>query len=155
MDFDQKINSDAAALEPLIICECALTLEQRVKARQKITLDNGDDAGLYIERGSVLRDGDLMQSSTGEIITIRAAKESVSTVHFNDPLTMAKASYHLGNRHVALQINDMMLRYQHDHVLDDMLKGMGIETVHEMAPFQPEAGAYGDHGHASAHSHEH
>lgn len=154
IDFDKKIEHEADA-EHSILCECPLTLEQRVKARQKITLENGDDAGLYIARGSVLRDGDLIQSSSGEIIKIRAANESVSTVHFTDPLMMAKASYHLGNRHVALQINELMLRYQHDHVLDDMLKGLGIETTHEKAPFQPEAGAYGDHGHASAHSHEH
>ncbi len=155
IDFDQKLDSNEATQDAKVLCDCALTLEQRVKARQKISLANGDAAGLYIKRGSVLRDGDLIQASTGEIIRIRAADESVSSVHFTDPLTMARASYHLGNRHVALQISELMLRYQHDHVLDEMLQGLGIKTQHEMAPFQPEAGAYGDHGHASAHSHGH
>ena len=152
IDFEHKLEpTDQSTVD--VLCDCRLTLEQRVKARQKITLSNGFDAGLYIKRGSVLRDGDLIQASSGEIICIRAANESVSTVKFTDPLSMAKASYHLGNRHVALQINELMLRYQHDHVLDEMLHGMGIKTQHEMAPFEPEAGAYGDHGHASAHSH--
>lgn len=154
LDFEHKLDA-AQQAKADILCDCALTLEQRVKARQKIILSNGDDAGLYIQRGSVLRDGDLIQAKSGEIICIRAANESVSTVIFSDPLSMAKASYHLGNRHVALQINALMLRYQHDHVLDEMLHGMGIKTQHEMAPFEPEAGAYGDHGHASAHSHGH
>ena len=154
IDFDIKLNMQDAT-DVKVLCDCALTLEQRVKARQKITLENGDDAGLYIERGSVLREGDLIKASSGEVIRIRAANESVSSVHFTDPLQMAKASYHLGNRHVALQINELMLRYLHDHVLENMLKGLGIETIQEMAPFQPEAGAYGDHGHASAHSHGH
>jgi len=155
IDFDIKLDASKQASDMKILSECALTLEQRVRARQKVILANGDAAGLYIKRGSVLRDGDLIQANSGEIIRIRAADESVSTVKFTDPLSMAKASYHLGNRHVALQIDELMLRYQHDHVLDDMLHGMGIKTQHEMAPFQPEAGAYGDHGHASAHSHGH
>ncbi len=156
IDFDQKLKAEEFTSDTDILCDCALTLEQRVKARQKITLANGDVAGLYSQRGSVLRDGDLIQaSSSGEIIRIRAANESVSSVYINDPLTLARASYHLGNRHVALQITSTFLRYQHDHVLDDMLQGMGIKTQHEMAPFQPEAGAYGDHGHASAHTHGH
>lgn len=136
-----------------IYSECSLTLEQRVKARQRITLSNEEDAGLYILRGSVLHDGDLIQADSGEVIKIKAADESVSTVLFDNPLDMAKACYHLGNRHVALQINKLMIRYQHDHVLDDMLKGMGFKPKQEMAPFEPESGAYGEHGHAKPHSH--
>ena len=149
IDFDTRIdNTDGD-----ILSECALTLEQRVKARQRVTLKNGGTAGLYIQRGSVLHDGDLIQANNGEVICIRAADESVSTVQFEDPLSMAKACYHLGNRHVALQINELMVRYQHDHVLDDMLISMGLKPMHEMAPFEPESGAYGEHGHAKPHSH--
>jgi len=151
IDFETRIDS----AEVDVLSECALTLEQRVKARQRITLSNGDDAGLYIQRGSVLHDGDLMQAKTGEVICIRAANESVSTVTFKDSLSMSKACYHLGNRHVALQIRELMLRYQHDHVLDDMLERMGLEPKNEMAPFEPESGAYGEHGHAKPHSHGH
>ena len=67
---------------------------------------------------------------------------------------MARACYHLGNRHVALQIEEGICRYQHDHVLDDMVRGLGIEVSVELAPFDPEPGAYG--GHASGgHHHAH
>lgn len=151
IDFDTRIEH----LETDLFSECTLTLDQRVKARQRVTLENGHVAGLYIPRGSVLRDGDFIKSETGEVICIRAANESVSTVRFDDALSMSKACYHLGNRHVALQIDELMVRYQHDHVLDDMLSGMGLNPIHEMAPFQPEPGAYGEHGHAKPHSHGH
>jgi urease accessory protein len=65
-----------------------------------------------------------------------------------DAWQLARASYHLGNRHVALQIGRGWVRYQHDHVLDDMVRGLGLTVTIEQAPFEPEAGAYG-----GAHTH--
>ena len=65
------------------------------------------------------------------------------------------ASYHLGNRHVPLQIAPGRLRYQHDHVLDDMVRGMGLEVTVEEAPFEPEPGAYGGHHTSHGHGHRH
>jgi len=150
LQFNQKIILG----DQSVYSEVTLTLEQRVKARLRVTLDNGEDAGFFVERGSVLRDGDCLQAESGEIVVIRPAKESVSTVYVDDLLALSRACYHLGNRHVALQINKEFVRYQHDHVLDEMLVGLGLHPVSEMAPFEPEPGAYGDHGHASAHSHE-
>ena len=69
----------------------------------------------------------------------------------HDPWSLARAAYHLGNRHVALQVGSGWLRYLHDHVLDDMVRGLGFEVVVEEAPFEPEAGAYGGHGHSHSH----
>jgi len=77
----------------------------------------------------------------------------VSTAEFDDTHLMARACYHLGNRHVSMQIDEGSIRYLHDHVLDELLHGLGVVTQHQNLPFQPEAGAYGDHGHASAHNH--
>ena len=77
--------------------------------------------------------------------------ETVSTVHTGDAVMLARASYHLGNRHVALQIGAGWLRYQHDHVLDDMLRGFGLEVRVEEAPFEPEGGAYVAANHSHAH----
>jgi len=132
-----------------------LPFGERSKSRLRATLDNGEEAGLFLERGSVLRHGDLLLADDGRVIEVCAAPETVSTVHAADGLQLARASYHLGNRHVALQIGAGWLRYQHDHVLDDMIRGFGLEVVVEQLPFEPEGGAYvaASHSHSHAHSH--
>ena len=78
---------------------------------------------------------------------------TVSTLYCNDALQMARACYHLGNRHVALQITEKFIRFQADHVLDELCHGLGLTVVSEDAPFEPEPGAYGDYGHVQGHSH--
>lgn len=132
-----------------------LPFGERSKSRLRAMLDNGEEAGLFLERGSVLRHGDLLLADDGRVIEVEAAPETVSTVHTGDAVTLARASYHLGNRHVALQIGTGWLRYQHDHVLDDMLRGFGLQVHVEQAPFEPEGGAYVSATHAHSHSHAH
>lgn len=131
-----------------------LPLEKRIRSRQRVTLDDGTEAGVFLERGQTLRDGDLLGDDHGRVVLVRAAAEPVSEVHCSDPLLLARACYHLGNRHVPLQIAGDWLRYQHDHVLDDMLRGLGIEVGFVEAPFEPEPGAYGGSAHAHAHRHD-
>jgi urease accessory protein len=130
-----------------------LPYELRQKSRLRASLDNGDEIGLLLPRGTVLRGGDYLKSETGQVILVKAADEVVSTVSEKDPTLFARACYHLGNRHVPLQIGDGWLRYLHDHVLDDMLRGLGLSVGCERAPFEPEAGAYGGGHHH--HDHEH
>jgi urease accessory protein len=130
-----------------------LPLEMRIRSRLRVTLDVGTDAGLILERGQMLRDGDLIGSLDGVIVEIKAADEPVSSVYCKDPLLLARTCYHLGNRHVPLQIAPGMVRYRHDHVLDDMVRGLGGEPQLEQAPFEPEPGAYGGKGHGHTHSH--
>lgn len=132
-----------------------LPLESRNKSRLKVTLDDGSTAGLFLPRGTVLRDGDLIASDDGHLIEIKAAPETVSSVQCDDPLMLARTCYHLGNRHVLLQIESSLVRYLHDHVLDNLVTGLGLSVTIEQAPFEPEAGAYGDYGHAEAHGHHH
>lgn len=120
----------------------SLPINSRIKSRIKVTLDDGRDAGLFLPRGKILRDGDLVASEDGLVVQIKAAPELVSTVSSDDSHALAKASYHLGNRHVPLQVERQWLRYLHDHVLDDMVKGLGLEVKTETAAFEPEAGAY-------------
>jgi urease accessory protein len=106
----------------------------------------------------VLRGGDRLLADDGRVIEVHAAPETVSTVRTDDRLMLERACYHLGNRHVPLEIGPGWLRYQHDHVLDDMLAGFGLAVVVEHAPFEPEGGAYvsASNAHAShAHSHHH
>jgi urease accessory protein len=138
--------------EHAVISSVTLTYDQRVKSRLKVELDNGDPAGLFLPRGSILNHGDKISAETGEVVSVRAANESVSTVLVRDPLLMARACYHLGNRHVSLQIDAGFIRYQHDHVLDEMIAVLGLPVICEQAPFKPEAGAY--HGNGRSH-HEH
>ena len=132
-----------------------LPIEQRVRSRLRVTLDDGRDAGLFLPRGTLLRGGDRLGGKNGLVIEIIAADEPVSTVYCDDLARLARAAYHLGNRHVPLQVEHGWLRYQHDHVLDDMLRQMDLQPVTEQAPFEPEAGAYQQAAHTHTHSHEH
>ncbi|HEM8822003.1 TPA: urease accessory protein UreE [Raoultella planticola] len=135
-----------------------LPIDVRVKSRIKVTLNDGREAGLLLPRGLLLRGGDVLSNEDGsEFVQIIAADEGVSVVHCDDPFTLAKACYHLGNRHVPLQIMPGELRYHHDHVLDDMLRQFGLEVTFAQLPFEPEAGAYASesHGHSHSHSHSH
>ena len=86
-------------------------------------------------------------------VLVRAADETLSIVRSDDPLLLARACYHLGNRHVPLQIGNGLVRYPHDHVLDDMLIGLGLQPSFTQAPFEPEPGAYG--GSVQSHGHVH
>ena len=135
-----------------------LPFELRKKSRLKANLDDGTEVGLILSRGELLRGGDFLQAENNLIIKIVAAKESVSTIRHVDHLMLMRASYHLGNRHVPLQISRDWVRYEHDHVLDDMVKGLGLNVEVESAPFEPEAGAYGGghkHGDDDDHVHSH
>lgn len=135
--------------------DLSLTLpyDSRQKARLHTHLDNGEEAGLFLPRGQVLRGGDQLQADSGEVVTIISANEDVSTVSSNDPHILMRASYHLGNRHVPLEIKPTYLRFQHDHVLNEMLEQLQLIVIKESAPFEPESGAYSQtHSH---HNHTH
>lgn len=128
-----------------------MPFELRQKSRLRTKLDNGEEVALVLPRGKVLRHGDCLKTDTGQVVEINAAEESVSTAYTDDHCQLAKACYHLGNRHVPLQVGNNWLRYQHDHVLDEMIIDLGLNVVSEQAPFEPESGAYskgkGHHGH--------
>lgn len=129
-----------------------LTIDQRIKSRLKVTLSNGSQAGLMLVRGELLRGGDQLTDEDGNyVVQVVAAKEAVSTIYSDDTLQMKRICYHLGNRHVPLQVENEFVRYQQDHVLDEMVVGLAGRVVHEMAPFEPEGGAYGGHSHSHAH----
>ena len=133
-----------------------LPFASRCRSRLRATLDDGREAALYLERGMVLRNGDLLGGPQGIVVQVRAADETVSTVLAEDPRALARAAYHLGNRHVALQVGHGWLRYLHDPVLERMVCALGLAVRTERAPFEPEAGAYGGGqiaGHGHAHSH--
>jgi|TARA_B110000908_G_scaffold71228_1_gene85959 urease accessory protein len=119
-----------------------LAFESRQKARLKTRLDNGQEVGLFLPRGIILRGGDILQAETDETIRIIAADEAVSTLKSSDPVLLSRCCYHLGNRHVPIEIQPTFARYLQDHVLDEMVVAFGIKLIHELAPFEPESGAY-------------
>jgi urease accessory protein len=138
-----------------------LPFELRQKSRLVASLDDGVEVVLSLPRGGVLRNGALLQASDGSAIEVRSAPETLSYVESPSPTLLARAAYHLGNRHVPLQIDGGRLSYEHDHVLDEMLHGLGLHPHVVQAPFEPEAGAYahgaGHHHHdgPSPHPHDH
>ncbi len=138
-----------------------LDFDGRRKSRQRVTLDSGVEAALMLARGTVLREGDRLRSDDGAIIVVQAAPELLSVVDEPDRISLARAAYHLGNRHLPVEITATGLQYQHDHVLDEMVRRLGLTVRTEELPFQPEGGAYagghghGGHGHAASDSHDH
>jgi urease accessory protein len=148
LELIEKVSHDGAAGDSL-----TLPFELRQKSRQRVCLDSGREAALVLAPGTQLDEGDLLRATDGTLVRVGAATEAVSTARAEDPLHLARACYHLGNRHVALQVGPGWVRYQPDHVLDEMVRGLGLTVVHESARFQPERGAY--HGQAHSHSHGH
>ncbi len=134
-----------------------ITLEYdlRKKARLKTKSDSGVEVGLMLPRGMVLRDGDCLKSDGGLVAMIIAAPEEVSLVCNDNKLLLAKACYHLGNRHMPLQIEDDFIAYQKDHVLDEMVLSLGLTVTHAMHAFEPESGAYHSHSIENSHVHDH
>lgn len=129
-------------------CQLYLTSEERLKAKQKIQVNTvNDDDEKYINlnllRGSILEEGDILTNDKEDFfVEIRAKPEPVITVKSSHILNLLKAAYHLGNRHVRLEINQNYLRFSPDHVLESMLVKLGLNLEEEIVPFYPESGAY-------------
>jgi urease accessory protein len=120
-----------------------LTAEERTRSRHQFTADDGTPIYLQLPRGTLLQDRDILTVETGEIaIEIAAKPEPVLTVSSNDSIDLLRASYHLGNRHVSLEITPTYLRLSPDPVLARMLVQLGLEVIAEVAPFRPQGGAY-------------
>lgn len=130
-----------------------LPYDLRQKSRQRVCLDSGREAAILLSRGTRLVEGDCLRGTEGTLVYVHAAPESVSAARTDDLLRLARACYHLGNRHVALQVGDGWLRYQPDHVLDEMVRGLGLHVTQEEVAFEPERGAYHGHGHADGQGH--
>jgi urease accessory protein len=122
-----------------------LTFDARTKSRLLVRLDNGEQVALILERGRVLRGGEQVRLEDGRYVDIVAVDEALLEAISGDPLMIARAAYHLGNRHVAVQFVKDGLRFLADHVLADMVAGLGLKVTSLSAPFEPEGGAYGHH----------
>jgi len=127
-----------------------LPFELRQKSRLRTAVDGGEEIGLFLDRGTLLRGGDTLQADDGRIVGVHAADEDLQEARCADAQSLARAAWHLGNRHAAVQVGDGWLRFVADDVLATMLRGLGATVSAVRAPFEPEGGAYsGDH-HAHA-----
>jgi urease accessory protein len=124
----------------------ALTAEERTRSRHRWETEDGKVLFLRLPRGTLLHDGDILQDETHScLVRITAKPELVLTVSAPTPILLMRAAYHLGNRHVPVEITSTYLRLLPDSVLRTMLEHLGLEITEEIVPFQPELGAYGHH----------
>lgn len=158
LSLRKVLTKDAAGELPLggVV---TLPFEQRRRSRLLVTLDDGREAALLLPRGTVLQDGQLLGADdVSFVVAVRAAAETLSVARTGDPLLLARAAYHLGNRHVPVEVGAGWVAYQHDHVLDGMVRELGLDVQSRIAPFEPEAGGYrhdGGRGHGAAEEHGH
>jgi urease accessory protein len=125
-----------------------LPFELRQKRWLFATLASHEEVAVKLPRGTTLRGGDLLLASDGRIIEVIAAPERVVQVECTTAYELARVAYHLGNRHVPLQVGDGFLRLGENHVLEDLLRRLGAKLTVIDAPFEPESGAYsGTHSH--------
>ncbi len=126
----------------------SLTAEERTRSRHRFSSDEGEPLELQLPRGTVLRDRDLLCVASGDVwVRVKAKPEPVLTVTATTPLALLKAAYHLGNRHVPLEVTPAYLRLSPDSVLEQLLVQLGVAVAAEVVPFQPEVGAY-SHSHS-------
>lgn len=140
--FTQCLPQSPDASVNKILLTLPLSAEERQKSRYRIALDDGQALLICLKRGSILQDGDILQAESGECIQIIAKPEPVLTITASDRHLLLRAAYHLGNRHVLLEITPEYLRLTPDPVLQNMLEHLGVEIKAEILPFQPEIGAY-------------
>lgn len=148
MNVYQKVNSHCHELVADVL---VLNHEQRQKGRLKVQTQAGAEVRLFLERGKSLVPGELLQTECGQILQVEAAHEDVMIARSDDWLTFSRACYHLGNRHVKIEVNALELKITPDYVLQAMLEQLGLEVETCRAVFVPESGAYsvgvGGHGH--------
>ncbi len=141
----------------------AITLDHQARHRRRfaLTADGGLAFLLDLDKATVLDDGDAVKLEDGRLIRITAAPEALIEVRTSNPLRLMKVAWHLGNRHVPTEITEDALYFAADHVLLEMVRGLGASAVAVTRPFRPEKGAYdgdghgghGHHGHEHAHEH--
>ncbi len=146
-----------------------LDWDVRQKSRFAATDSQGRELGVFLPRGTVVRGGDVLVAEDGSLIQVIAAPQAVLRItacaEHGSPFDLTRAAYHLGNRHVPIELQPDHLKIEPDHVLADMLRAMHLTVVEQQAAFEPEGGAYGQggghgghshgHGHAHEHAHDH
>jgi len=168
VEIKSKLKVARAAYKVEVKGQLRLPFDSRQKSRLRTKLVSGEEVALMLPRGEILRGGDLVTASDGRVIEVVAEPEKLLHI---ESAELARVAYHLGNRHVPVQVGKDFLRIAADHVLGEMVKKLGAKMKEVEAPFEPEAGAYSgahhqhdemghggkihDHGHDHDHDHDH
>ena len=171
-----KLVAQGRGLAPALLrraTQVELDWDVRSRSRFDATDSAGRTLGVFLPRGQVLRGGDVLVAEDGSLVRVQAKPQPVLVVRHcsehGSPFDLLRAAYHLGNRHVQLELQSDQLQLEPDHVLADLLRQMHLIVSEAQAPFEPESGAYAsgshshvhgpshghDHTHASGHGHEH
>jgi len=162
MHQSSKLIPQGAGLAPALI-KRASTLEldwdTRQKSRFEATDSSGRTLGVFLPRGTVVRGGDVLVADDGSLVRVVAAPQAVLKIthctQHGTPYDLIRAAYHLGNRHVPIELKPDHLKIEPDHVLADMLRTMHLIVHAVEEAFEPENGAYASGGHGHSHGHEH
>ena len=160
-----KLIPQGKGLAPVLL-KRATTVELDWDVRQKSRFDatdsEGRKLGVFLPRGTLVRGGDVLVAVDGSLVKVIAAPQAVLVItacaDHGTPFDLTRAAYHLGNRHVPIELQPDHLKIEPDHVLADMLRAMHLTVVELQAPFEPEGGAYAAHGHGhhpAHHDHGH
>jgi urease accessory protein len=149
IELTNKLKANTSTTETI-----TLAFDERQRSRYKSQLDSGEEAWIILvgsARGGILRSGDVLKSTDGRAVKVQAKPEPLMETRSDNANLLARAAYHLGNRHAHVEVTANTLRFERDHVYAEMLQGLGLEVQEVVAPFEPEQGAYAA-GHAG-HSH--
>ena len=157
-----KLIPQGQGLAPVMVKRAAtlqLDWDVRQKSRFEATDSAGRSIGVFLPRGTVLRGGDVLVTEDGSLVRAIAAPQAVLKIthctQHGTPYDLIRAAYHLGNRHVPIELKPDHLKIEPDHVLADMLRAMHLIGHAVDERFEPENGAYATGGHAHGHSHGH
>jgi urease accessory protein len=162
--FSKLVRQGLGLAKPLLKRAHTVQLDWdvRQKSRFETTDSSGRSVGVFLPRGTAIRGGDVLVGEDGSLLHILAAPQAVLRItfdaHHGTPFDLTRAAYHLGNRHVPIELQADHLKIEPDHVLADMLRAMHLQVAEVNESFEPENGAYGDHGghqHGHGHDHEH
>jgi urease accessory protein len=158
-----KLIAQGRGLAPVLLKRAAtvtLDWDVRQKSRFSATDSIGRELGIFLPRGTVVRGSDVLVAEDGSMVRVIAAPQPVMVItacaQHGTPFDLTRAAYHLGNRHVPIELQPDHLKIEPDQVLAEMLRAMHLTVVEDNAAFEPEGGAYasGGHGHGG-HSHSH
>jgi urease accessory protein len=161
-----KLITGGHGLAPALLRRAAtasLDWDTRQKSRFEATDSTGRAIGVFLARGTIVRGGDVLVAEDGSLVVVQALAQPVlvataAKASQTPALDLARAAYHLGNRHVSLEVRADRLVLEPDHVLAELLRRMGLDVAETSGAFEPEAGAYdaaSAHGHAGTHDHDH
>ena len=157
-----KVLAGGHGLAPALLKRAAsveLDWDVRQKSRFECADSQGRQLGVFLPRGTVVRGGDVLVAEDGSLVRVQAAPQPVLVItpcaEHGNGFDLVRAAYHLGNRHVAIELRPDHLKIEPDHVLADMLRSMHLTVTAAMETFEPEGGAYGSHAHGHEHPHHH